>query len=345
MSDCDRVRIGVIGAGWFASRRHLPDMQRDERLELVAVCRRDEAALAKMGDHFGVALRFTDYRRMIDECALDAVLVATPHNVHHAPAKYALERGLHVLMEKPLTIAVEEGAELVALADAKQRVLTVALNPPYWKHCHAIRDRVREIGEVETIEFLDTSNAEGVFGRVPLPDSLPGVVPPTLFRGDVEANGGGNLIDGGSHLLSEVVWCTGQMPVEVTCVMDDCPADMRSVATLRMPNGALCALSVLADSGYPGKRCHHAYYGTAGSVYATGFPFELVTRPADGETTLQRESEMPEVPTPVGDFASAVLTGAPSLSPGREALKVVSLLEAAYESARTGRPVEPKNVS
>lgn len=339
------LRLGVIGAGWFASRRHLPDTQDDDRVELAALCRRDEGLLNRMGDHFGVGARFTDYREMIDQGDLDAVLIATPHNVRRAPSRYALEHGLHVLMEKPLTITVEEGRELVELAADRELVLTVALNPPFWKQCHAIREELASIGEVETIEFLDTSNAEGVFGRVPLPDSLPGVVPPTMFRADAEANGGGNLIDGGSHLISELLWCTGQVPVEVTCRMDNHPGDMRSLTTLRLPNGALCSISALADSKHPGKRVHHVYYGSEGSVYATGWPFEVVTRPADGDTKTQREDELADVPTPVGDFACAVLTGAPSLSPGSEALKVVSVIEAAYESAATGRPVAPQAVA
>lgn len=344
MSEKGTIRIGVIGAGWFASRRHLPDIQSDPRLSLTAICRRNQELLNRMGDHFGVSDRYTGYRRMLAECELDAVLVATPHNFHFEPARAALEQGLHVLVEKPLTIHVAEGRDLVALAEEKDLVLAVALNPPYWKHCHAVRSRLPEIGELETVEFIDTTNAEGVFGRAPLPDTLPGVVPPTLFRADVEANGGGNLIDGGSHLVSELLWCTGQMPVEVTSRMDACPADMRSLTALRLPNGALCSISLLADSRHPGKRVHHVYCGTDGSLYSTGWPFEIVTRFPEREPAVVPDGEFPEVPTPVGDFASAVLDGGAPLSPGRHALEVVSVIAAAYESAREGKPVVPETV-
>ena len=118
------VRLGVIGAGWFASRRHLPDAAgRRERVTLAALCRRDAAARQTMAAQFGVEPRFAfaDWREMLAGAELDAVLIATPNNLHYEQAKAALEAGLHVLLEKPMTIQTADHArELVTLADSRR---------------------------------------------------------------------------------------------------------------------------------------------------------------------------------------------------------------------------------
>ena len=62
-----KLRIGVVGAGWFASRRHLPALVASPDAELVAICRRNEEMLQKMATHFGVRKTFTEYKKMIDE--------------------------------------------------------------------------------------------------------------------------------------------------------------------------------------------------------------------------------------------------------------------------------------
>src|SRR5579871_6866464 len=135
------IRLGVIGAGWFASRRHLPDAIAHPQIVVAALCRRDPEARARLAEHFHVAPEntFGDWRQMLDTVALDAVLIATPNHLHFEPAREAIERGLHVLLEKPMTIHSADAHALVALARAQDRRLAVALNPPFWAHCHRIR--------------------------------------------------------------------------------------------------------------------------------------------------------------------------------------------------------------
>ena len=78
----DSVRLGVIGAGWFASRRHMPDAKAHPRTEIAAFCRRDPEARAKLAHRFEISpeLGFEDWQEMLDKVELDAVLVATPES-------------------------------------------------------------------------------------------------------------------------------------------------------------------------------------------------------------------------------------------------------------------------
>src|SRR5256885_2335850 len=80
----------AIGAGAVLSRRHMPDILRNENATLTALCRRDAETVARLGDHFGPERTYTDWRRMLDECPLDAVVIATPNHLHFEQAKAAM---------------------------------------------------------------------------------------------------------------------------------------------------------------------------------------------------------------------------------------------------------------
>lgn len=343
-----KVRMGVIGAGWFVSRRHLPVMVRHPEVEVAALCRRNPEALRRMAEHFGVSRVYTDYREMLEKEPLDAVLIATPHALHYEQTKVALEQGLHVLVEKPMTVTCREGRELVALAKERGLVLEVALNPPFWAHCHRMREWMgsEDFGELEAVEILwSVASISGrtAFGRKPLPATLPGVVPPTDFRFHVELSGGGNLLDGGSHLISALLWTTGRRVVEVMAFMDEVPLDTRASVLLRLDNGALAGIHHVANTAMEErKRVREVYMGSGATLTVEGQPFRLRWEPREGEERQETEADWPPAPQPVENFVDVILGRAENLSPPEHGLAVVEVIEAAYESARTGKAVPLK---
>lgn len=339
------VRMGVIGAGWFASRRHLPDITRNPEVSLAALCRRDPEALARIAAHFQPEATFTDWREMLERCPLDAVLIATPHNLHYEQARAALERGLHVLLEKPMTVRSQDARDLCRLAKERKRVLAVALNPPYWHHCHRMRGAIQSgrIGEVESLVFYWSGSAAHLFGDAPCPADLPGIVPPTLYRGDPESCGGGYLIDGGSHLVSEVLWTTGLEARAVTCLMDRTPSDRRSALAIELSNGAVATICSVGDSAYPSRRVRNTIGGSKGTITIEGFDF-AVTIDAGGEPATFREAELPPIPGPVDNFVDAIQGRAELFSTAEHGAAVVEVIESAYTSATDGRTVALGNV-
>jgi predicted dehydrogenase len=327
--------------GWFASRRHLPEIGRCGRAQLTAVCRRNRAELAKIAEHFGQPACYSDYQEMLAEAPLDAVLICTPHALHAPQAAAALERGLHVLVEKPLALTSREAEALAALAAERGRLLGVAVNPPFWAHCHALRSWLTEgrVGEVEQVDLRWLGSVEALYGRSPLPEKLPGVVRPSLFRGDPALAGGGHLMDAGSHLVSELLWVTGRKPVSVAALMDDPTNDLRACVALQLDNGAMATLGLRGDSRFPDRRVLGRYYGSAGSIAVDGAPFRLTLSSPDVPDVTATEAELPPVPTPVENFVDAILGRAALLSPPDHGIALARVMEAAYRSARTGQTV------
>ncbi len=337
------VRLGVIGAGWFASRRHMPDAQADPNVRLAALCRREPQARQTMAERFGIEPRFAfeDWREMLGGAELDAVLIATPNDLHNEQAKAALEAGLHVLLEKPMTIRTQDARELITLADAKGLKLSVAVNPPFWAHCHKMRDALQNsaMGELESASFFWTGSAEYVFGKAPAPENLPGVVPPTMYRSDPARNGGGYFADGGPHLVSELLWVSGMKARRVTALMDATPSDMRAVLTIEMENGALATIVSLGDSKFPGRRVYNTFGAANGTITVRDFAFDTTIAVHGQETQTFNEADLPPIGTPIGNFAQAILGQAELLSPGWHGADVVAVTEAAYRSAAEGRTI------
>ncbi len=115
----ERLNIGVIGVGG----RGASDLAAVAEENIVALCDVDEGRLGGAAARFNSAKTYTDYRELLEQKNLDAVVVATPDH-HHAPATIrALRRGLHVYCEKPLTHTVQE-ARLIAQTAAKMKVAT-----------------------------------------------------------------------------------------------------------------------------------------------------------------------------------------------------------------------------
>ncbi|MCG5480797.1 Gfo/Idh/MocA family protein [Sinorhizobium alkalisoli] len=114
-----KLRMGVIGAGlWGNNHAHTFNVLPET--ELVGVCDLDEGRALKMKESFGAELAFTDYEKLINNAAIDAVSVATPDFTHTPIVLAALKADKHVLSEKPLATTVKE-AEEIAEAAAKSK--------------------------------------------------------------------------------------------------------------------------------------------------------------------------------------------------------------------------------
>jgi predicted dehydrogenase len=143
------IRTAIIGTG-FMGRVHLEAVRRTEGVEVAAIVGRTEHAAQRLGAGFGVPLMNADYREVLRDRTIDAVHVCTPNAQHYSMTKDALEKGKHVLCEKPITTAVREAEELVSLA-AKQGLRNcVCHNLRYYPMVQQMR-QLREAGELGEI--------------------------------------------------------------------------------------------------------------------------------------------------------------------------------------------------
>lgn len=182
------LKAGIIGLGKMGiSHAAIVAPHRD--VELVAVC--DTSSLVLEGFRKFTKVRaYDDYKKMIDSEALDFVVIATPTKFHFPMVKYALEKGIHTFCEKPFSLTIREGEELVSLADRKNMVNQVGYHNHFIGTFRELKRLLQKGILGELVHF--TGEAYG-----------PVVVKPKggTWRSD-PGEGGGCLFDYASHVIN-----------------------------------------------------------------------------------------------------------------------------------------------
>ena len=126
-----KVRLALIGAGGMANSKHYPSLAENPDVELAALCDMVPEKLEETADRFGIAARYTDYRKMLDEVKCDGVYaLMPPHHLFDVSAE-VLERGHNLFVEKPLCVTSFQAYSLARIAEAKKCLTMVGFNRRY----------------------------------------------------------------------------------------------------------------------------------------------------------------------------------------------------------------------
>lgn len=320
-----KVQIGLIGCGGNMRNAHVPRLQKDGAVEVVCVADPVDDAVKLMYEKLGREVpAYKDWRQMIVDRPLDAVLISTPHNQHYAQTCECLKKGLHVLIEKPLTPSAKQNQALIDMAAKTGKILSVAYQrcfaPEYAYGRQVVRDC--RLGEIR-----------GLVGYVTQAWFKAGG-----WRKDPVQAGGGMMMDTGSHLVAISLWLTGLKPVEVSAVIDNCgePVDINAVVNVRFDNGAVGTLNFI------GNACRHderlAIHGSEGCLVYQQHQWRMQSVLLNGEQA-QIPAKFKES-SPDAAFLQCIRTGGKGYEAPAFAVEVAHFTEAAYKSAKAGgKPV------
>ena len=193
------ARIGVIGCGWWATRAHLPALVANPDAVIAGIADPDVENRTRAAERFGIAADrvFADAAEMLDHAGLDGAIVAVPHSAHAPLARAVLDRGLHLLLEKPMTIHPPDARALAALADERRVELIIGYPWHYNAQVLAVRDAIAagRVGEIEYVSCQFASIVRELYRGNPEPyrDILGYSVNPPGLRtyADPEIAGGG----------------------------------------------------------------------------------------------------------------------------------------------------------
>lgn len=188
-------RIGIVGCGGIANGKHMPSLSKLDNVEMVAFCdiilERAEKAAAQYGTP--EAKVYADYKEMLDAEQLDIVHVLTPNDAHAEISIAALEAGHHVMCEKPMAKTAADARRMVDAAQRTGKKLTIGYNNRFREDSLYMK-RLCEEGELGDIYF---AKAHAIRRRA---------VPTWGVFLDEEKQGGGPLIDIGTHALDLTLW-------------------------------------------------------------------------------------------------------------------------------------------
>ena len=330
------VSVSVIGCGyWGPNYVRIFSELRESKISYC--CDLNEENLAKV-KHLYPAMKTTkDYKEVANDRNTDAVVVTTPLNTHHEIAKYCLERGKHVLIEKPFTSSSEEGKELMKIANKKKLVLMAG-------HVYEYHPGVRKLKEILTrgeLGELYYMSAERV-----------GLGPIRKYASA--------LWDLATHDISIALYLLGTMPREVTAKGESyIQKNVEDLVflTLKFPNDILC--NILASWIAPEKIRKVTLVGSKGmavfndveksemiKIYEREIDKTLLdTTPSYvdhqsivrvGDIRVPRVDQAEPLKNMCKHFLECILERKKPLTDAHDGVNVVKVLEAAQASLKKG---------
>ena len=189
------VKVGIIGCGGIANRKHMPALKRVEGVEMVAFCDIVIEKAEKAAKEFGTpdAKIYEDYKELLRDESIEVVHVCTPNRSHSFITVDALDSGKHVMCEKPMAINSAEALKMIEAAKRSGKKLTIG-----YQNRHNPES-----------QFLKAEADKGTFGDIyyAKATALRRRAVPTwgVFLNEYE-QGGGPLIDIGTHALDLTLW-------------------------------------------------------------------------------------------------------------------------------------------
>ncbi|GAB0229697.1 Gfo/Idh/MocA family oxidoreductase [Staphylococcus pseudintermedius] len=353
------IKVGIIGCGGIANGKHLPSLAQIDDVEIVAFCDIDIEKAKTAATTFGTvnAKVYQDYQELLKDQTIDVVHICTPNYLHCDMTVHALEANKHVMCEKPMAKTTAEAQQMLDAAKRTGKKLTIGYQNRFRVDSQFLH-QVTARGDLGDIYF---GKAHAIRRRA---------VPNWGVFLDEEAQGGGPLIDIGTHALDLTLWMMNNY--EPAAVMGstfhqlsqqenaanawgpwnpkDFTVEDSAFGFIKMKNGATiilesawalnsldvdeakCSLSGTKGGAdmKDGLRIHGEELGTLYTKH-----IELDNKGVDfyeGETVDEALEETKA-------WISCVQNDTPPRVKPEEALVVTQILEAIYESARTGKAV------
>jgi predicted dehydrogenase len=346
VANSQRVRIGVIGAGWWASAAYLPLLAADSRVELAAVNRLGSAELETVRARFNVARGFIDYRDMLAAGHFDGIIVSSPHPQHFEHACAALDHGAHVLVEKPMTTRSAEARLLVQRAAQRNKQLLI----PYgWNFSLIARDahrlvREQAIGEVQHVSLHMASATFDLFSGEGLAEAKDHLFQPAASTWSDPAKAGGFAWGQLTHALGLLFRIVDVVPARVFAITRASPSgvDAHDAVLVQFANGAQASISGCAlVPKHCGFQIDLRIFGSKGMLLLDIERERLEVRRHD------RQDILVPLPTGAGAYSAAPVIdtfvricngeGIDNPAPGMVGQRAVEVIDALYRSAASGR--------
>jgi predicted dehydrogenase len=348
------LSVGFIGLSHLHPRSYMPVIAAAGGLEVVAVAESDPAVLASFTESFPVR-GYADWRAMLDQERLDLVVLFLPHYLCPEAGVACAERGIHLLVEKPMAADAAGLAKIVAAA-AKNGVV---LSSPYVWRYHPVARAMKSYIDDGVLGRIVGGEGRCAAGR--LHRYIEGHAGWMLARAK---SGGGPMYNLGVHWIDLYRWLLNDEVVEVVGknvkINQEYDIEDNSFALLTFSRGTVLALDIsytVPDSFPYGRDLYLSLRGTAG-VLSWSPSFEGIKENlfvcSDSEkfqpaTRRNVSFELEPQPGYAGpstlpflrDLAAAIHTGTRPSITGEDGLRALEVVEAIYQSAETGRAVKP----
>lgn len=342
-----KLKVAIIGAGQIVWASHLPNYEKlSNDAEVIGICDVNYEQAQKTAKQFGIRDAFPSVEEMLNNIAPDAVSVCVPNKFHYETVCYALERGCHVLCEKPPALTAGQAEEMERIAEEKNKILTFNFHFRQGNDMQFLKKKIREgrFGEIYGAR-VQSIRRRGIPGWGNFTNK--------------EMQGGGPLIDIGIHMLDLALYMMDFPEVDYVCAATHQKIGTRkgiglmgqwdpkeftvedsAFGFIKFKNNASINLETAFALNIKEKDIRNvSLFGEYAG--ASLFPFEIY---GENELSLTNEQypfaeDTDRHYNSVKNFVSACLGREEPVVKGREAVIVQKIVNSLYESAESGKPV------
>ncbi len=347
------LRVGVIGGGSI-SEFHIKPYIKNAEVELVAFCDGNELRLAKVGERYGVTELYSNYEELLKNEEIDAVSICTWNNSHAEIAIAALAAGKHVLVEKPLSMTVDQALAVEAAVEKSGKILQVGFVRRHGDNTKLLKQFIDqdELGEI----YYAKASCLRRLGN------------PGGWFSDRSKSGGGPLIDLGVHMIDICWYLMGKpRPVSVSgntysklgnrshiknlsfyqaADYNSTVNDVEDLANalIRFDNGASLYVDVSFTLHAQKDELYVKLFGEKGGAEIEP---ELAMVAEKNNTILNVTPQIDSLSfdfegafrNEINHFVECCLAGKETIAPVTDGVQVMKMLNAVYESAKIGKEV------
>ena len=312
------IKIAIVGTGIIAGL-HLDAISKLENCTLAALCDLNESKLNELCEKYGVP-GFTDYKKMPDAVDFDAVILNLPHGLHKEATVFFLDKGKHVLVEKPMANTVEECDAMLEAAERNSKKLAIGHIQRFFRPNKVVKDIV-DSGELGKLCMYSEQRSINYFL-----DNRP-----AWFTSKKMA-GGGIVMNYGAHAFDKLFYITGKRPTEVYAstanLINDKDVEGHAQIFAKF-DGGLSA--VVTFSGYSDVVYESYYYFTGGAVRVNGVDSAFIRREGEKEwSAIDAKRDYGEFTVQLNEFIK-LINGEPSeVADGYFSRDIIKTIENAY---------------
>ncbi len=346
----DKIKCGVLGAGWWGTFAHIPALLAHPRAELVAIQKGDPELARKIAADFGVPHACTTTEELLAIEGLEAVVVSSSPHLHYRQAEAALKAGKHVLVEKPMTFTVAEARRLLELAEQRRLQFLISCPWHYTSHAAAGRCLIREgkLGELRMISVLMTNPVSGLLrgdNTIPTHDGKAAYLQPE--RGtysDPAIAGGGQIYTQVCHVAAYLTFLTGHSVSEVFARFhqDGTRLDIYDSLAITMEDGALVSIASTGATSLNLRTYEVRIFGTGGMLYLDLWHGTMEFTSMDGEVSTYPALSPDEIyphQAPATNLVDSILDPSCNQSPASLGVAAMEVIEAACISSKNKQNV------
>lgn len=332
------INLGIIGLGGITRNRHIPAIKQNGRFHFSAAA--DIFPDNGTAEAFGIDRYYDDYKAMLADPSIDAVLISSPHDLHVEHCEAAFNAGKHVLLEKPIARDLHEAQAIMNAAEKAGTVLMIG----HLQRFNPVNYTIKQLIDNGELGHCLSARVDHYQNFNP---------PATSWWRDKTKSGGGSVIGSGVHRLDLLRWFLGE-PVSVYARSVDMPerleAEACAHAIISFENGAIAEFSInwcvyqyiyaeaLSLTGTNGTICT-----SASKVCANQDALKMSKKDVDGGA--MKDVIPYTCKTMYDHFADCVENGEKPLTSGLEGYKTLQLIRAIYRSIETGKIISPADIT